>query len=295
MGVRLLGDLSLGADFVSGAEFLRYAWVWEPSVVLGCVAVGGVYLRYGGATWWRRSAFIGGLALLLVALVSPLDVLADEYLFSAHMTQHLILVLLVSSLLVLGIPRAWAAGVERIAARSWLGRALAHPLLAWILSVATMVAWHVPALYDLSVRNEFLHVVQHLTFLGASTLFWWIAIDPAAGLDREPRLAPWLAVVYLFAASAAGSVLGIVLTFSPTLLYSAYIQPHDEYGILTALRERLSLTPQGDQQLGGVLMWVVGGSFYLLPIVAVFARWMSQTELDTSPVEFSHSASEWSA
>lgn len=280
---------------MSGAEFLRSAWVWEPSVVFGCVAVGGAYLRYGGAAWWQRIAFIGALALLLVALVSPLDVLADEYLFSAHMTQHLILVLLVSSLLVLGLPRAWAAHVERLADRTWLGRVVAHPLSAWILSAATMVAWHVPALYDLAVRNELLHVIQHLTFLGSSMLFWWIVIDPAAGLEREPRLAPWLAVVYLFAASAAGSVLGIVLTFSPTLLYSAYLQPHDEYGILTALRERLSLTARADQQLGGVLMWVVGGSFYLLPIVAVFARWMSQPEQDTTPVELSHPASGWSA
>lgn len=263
--------------------------------MLGCVTAAGVYLRYGGVTWWQRFAFVGGLVLLLVALVSPLDVLADEYLFSAHMTQHLILVLLVSSLLVLGLPRAWAAGIERLMARTWPGRVLGHPLTAWTLSVTTMVAWHVPALYDLAVRNELLHVVQHLTFLGTSALFWWIVIDPAAGTDREPRLAPWLAVVYLFAASAAGSVLGIVLTFSPTLLYSAYIQPHDEYGILTALRERLSLTARADQQLGGVLMWVVGGSFYLLPIVAVFARWMAQTDQDTSPVELSHPASGWSA
>lgn len=280
---------------MSGAEFLRSAWVWEPSVVLGSVALGGVYLRYGGATWWQRFAFVGGLAALLIALVSPLDVLADQYLFSAHMTQHLILVLVVSSLLVLGVPRAWAVRMERLAGRTWLGRVLGQPLVAWVLSVTTMVAWHVPALYDLAVRNELLHVVQHLTFLGTSMLFWWMVIDPAAGVDREPRLAPWLAVVYLFAASAAGSVLGIVLTFSPAPLYSPYIQPHDEYGILNALRERLSLTAHADQQLGGVLMWVVGGSFYLLPIVAVFARWMTQTDQDTNPVELSRPASGWSA
>lgn len=280
---------------MSGTAFLRSAWVWEPSVLIGCALAAGAHWRFANTSAWRRWAFGAGLVLLLLALVSPLDVLSDSYLFSAHMAQHLILVLLVSSLLVLGLPSTWAGRVEAALTRWLPGRVVFHPVFAWMLSVAALLFWHVPALYDLAVRLEPIHVLQHLTFLASGVLFWWVVADPASTLEQESRLSPWAAVVYLFSASAAGSVLGIVLTFSPTLLYSAYLQSKDEFGIAPLLRERLRLYPLADQQLGGVLMWVVGGSFYLLPIVAVFARWVSRAEADEAPVEVRPPVSGWSA
>lgn len=278
---------------MSGSSFLLSAWVWQPSVLLGCALAALAYWRYSGEVTWRRWSFHAALALLLLALVSPLDVLAEDYLFSAHMVQHLILVLLVSSLLVLGLPYSWASALDARLRRSWLGRLIANPATAWGLSIVALWAWHIPALYDLALRHELLHVIQHLTFLVTGVLFWWQVIDPATVAGDEPRLAAWSAVLYLFSASAAGSVLGIILTFLPTVAYSAYAAPHDEYGILTLLRERWSLGSLADQQLGGVLMWVVGGSFYLLPIVAVFGRWISAADAEHPASGAGQSASEW--
>lgn len=294
MGVRLRDRLCVGAVVVSGASFLLSAWSWEPSIILGCALAAFGYWRYSGVATWRRWSFYGALALLVLALVSPLDALADDYLFSAHMVQHLILVLLVSSLLVLGLPRSWASWLDARSQRSWPGRLIASPATAWGLSIVALWGWHVPALYDLALRHEVLHVIQHLTFLATGVLFWWQVIDPAAVAGAEPRLAAWSAVLYLFSASAAGSVLGIMLTFMPAVVYSAYALPHDEFGILTPLRERWSLGPLADQQLGGVLMWVVGGSFYLLPIVAVFGRWISAADAELPVSETGQAAAKWS-
>jgi putative membrane protein len=215
--------------------------------------------------------FTGGVAWLLLALVSPIDVLGDEYLFSAHMLQHLLLVLVVPPMLLLGLPAEVirrALGI-RIVAR--VESVLGHPAVAWVLAAAVLWVWHLPALYDAALADENVHIVQHLMFLVTATAFWWPILTP---LEKR-RLGPGAAMAYLLAAGAASSLLGVILTFAPAGLYPAYLQPEDELGLLSLIRQEWGLSAAADQQLGGLLMWVPGGIAYLLAIFAVFARWQS--------------------
>lgn len=216
-------------------------------------------------------SFLTGLLILALALVSPLDSLSHEYLFSAHMLQHLLMTVIVPPLLLLG------AG-PLLAERSREGRvsrALSHPLAAWSLANGVMWVWHLPVFYNAALASDLVHIVQHAMFLGASLLFWWPVLASSEG-----ALTSWAAMLYLFAALVSGSALGILLTFAAPGMYPAYLSPNDHHGLLSLVRQEWGISPADDQQLGGLLMWIGGGLVYGLAIVGVLARWFNEPELD---------------
>jgi len=230
-------------------------WDWEPSVVVGCALLAIGYLaivRKRGLD--RAPYFLVGVLLLLLDLVSPIDTLGDRYLFSAHVLQHFLLALVIPPLFLLGTP---AFNLGRL---SKLELAIGQPPVSWLLGVCTMLAWHVPALFNAALANDGLHIAQHLSFLVSGTVFWWPILGPA----QDRRLEPVRAVAYLFSACVCCSLLGAFLTFAPVGLYPAYLNSP----------ERLwGLDPQSDQQLGGMLMWVPGCFVYLAGILSVLRRW----------------------
>jgi putative membrane protein len=233
-------------------------WDWEPSVIAGCAALAIVYTalvrRHG---FHRAPYFFAGVLLLLLDLVSPLDALADQYLFSAHVLQHLLLALVIPPLLLLGTP---AFDLGRL---NKLERAIGQPPVSWLLGVGVMLAWHIPALFNTALANDGLHIVQHLSFLITGTIFWWPILAPL----ESRRLPALSAIAYLFSACVCCSLLGAFLTFAPAGLYPAYLNP----------RARLwGLDPASDQQLGGMLMWVPGCFVYLAGILWTVKRWYSQ-------------------
>jgi putative membrane protein len=252
------------------------AWDFEPSVILGCAALAAAYLIL---TWRRPSAaerffFLSGVLLLLLDLISPLDALGDEYLFSAHIVQHFLLALIIPPLLLRGIPRRLAA---QALAMPWLARVereIGRPPVSWLLGAGTMIAWHIPALFNAALSNDGLHVFQHLSFLVTGTVFWWPILSPL----EERRIAPLAAVSYLFSACISCSLLGAALTFAQPGLYPAYLNPPDSLGILRQLRGEWGLDPRNDQQLGGMLMWVPGCFVYLSGILSTVARWYATPE-----------------
>ena len=251
-------------------QLLFSAWDWEPSVVLGCVALLIGYFAIAGKRASLRSVcFVAGVLLLLLDLVSPIDTLSDTYLFSAHVVQHFLLALIVPILLLKGTPPGFAerllkrpliAGIERTAGR---------PPVSWLLGVGTMILWHIPALFNAALASESLHVTQHLSFLVTGTIFWW----PILGPGEEHRLPALASVAYLFGACVACSMLGAILTFSQPGAYPAYVNPGDPLGALVLIRGVWGLDPKSDQQLGGMLMWVPGCLVYLSAILASVARW----------------------
>ena len=256
-------------------QFIRATWTWEPSVVGGCLTLATAYLSVVGARPARQAAsFLAGVAILFLALSSPLDPLGDTYLFSAHMVQHLLLILVVPPLLVLGMPAALADPARLPPWGRSVGRALSTPPVAWTLGVGTMVVWHVPVLYNAALRGEAVHVLQHVSFLITSTIFWWPVLAPGGA----GRLAPLPAVLYLVGAALAGSVLGIIVTFAQVGLYPAYLHPVDRFGIEPLIRNGWGFSPQTDQELGGLVMWIPGGLVYLWAILVVFARWYRTAE-----------------
>jgi putative membrane protein len=264
------------------AHLLATAWDWEPSVLLGCTALIAAYVAATRRRPTRQMcSFFAGVAVLLFAQCSPLDALGDTYLFSAHMIQHLLLLLIVPPLLVLGIP-AWLA--EQWLASPRIGRAertLRQPAVAWLLGIGAMYLWHLPALYNAALAHVGVHIVEHLCFIATGVVFWWPVCAPLA----SARYAPLAALLYLFTAAIAGSALGIVLTFASPGLYPAYLTPVDTRGFLSLIRGDWGLSPAVDQQLGGLIMWVPGGLVYLCAIIATLAHWYNEadTEDESTP------------
>jgi len=260
---------------MTGWELLKTGWDWKPSVLAGCAAV---LAGYGLAVRFRVNRktilFTLGVLGVFLVLVSPIDTLGDDYLFSAHMTQHLVLDMAAPALFVLGTP-AWAvtwllkhpffASMERI---------LGNPALCLILGNFTLCLWHLPVLFNATLENERLHVFQHLTFLVTGTMLWWPVFKPI----RRGRLPPLQSMAYLSISAFINGILGIILTIPSTSFYSAYAHPRDGLGALSLIRDQWKLDPVADQQLGGAIMWVFGSGIYIWAVLAMVARWQKSTE-----------------
>lgn len=270
-------------------HLLTSAWDWEPTVLAGCVALLAAYDLVARPLTARAWCFGGGVLILLLALVSPLDTLGDTYLFSAHMLQHMLLILVVPPLLILGIsPEIWAR-LLRWAPAARVERALGRPPRSWLLGMCVLWLWHAPALYDAAVANEDVHIFQHLSFLVTATIFWWPVLTPLA----ERRLAFPTVVFYLVAAAFASAILGVIITFAPPGLYPAYEHPVDRLGALALIRQEWGLSYALDQQIGGLIMWATGGPVYLISALWALGRWFHEPDevdiMQPLPVSRTHS------
>src|SRR5438876_7770611 len=195
--------------------------------------------------------------------MSPLRALADGYLFSAHMVQHILLVLIIPALFLLSLPPSF-----------FLPRpikTLAHPFIGWVAGVGAMWLWHAPTLCNAATTLKAVSVVQTVSLLLMGSLFWWQVLAPR----EEQRLSPLAGIVYLFTACTACSVLGIILTFAPVSICPVYQNPVDRLGMLGTIRGDWGLTSDRDQQIGGLLMWVPMCAIYVPAILAQLARWHS--------------------
>lgn len=257
------------------AQLLESTWDLEPSVLIGCALLLAAHLFVSRGRP-RRSLFwfLAGDLVLVFALISPLDELGDTYLFSAHMLQHLLLVLLAPPLLVAGLP---PEPLRRALEIPWVGRLetiLAKPVVAWFLGIGTLWVWHLPVLYNATLADERIHIFEHLTFVVTGVVFWWPIFTPL----KKFRYAIQTAVTYLGLGALTNTVLGVLLTFAPAGFYPYYLHPSDPYGALGLIRTTWGLDPADDQQLGGVLMWVLGGLFFLTALMIVLRRWYREPD-----------------
>ena len=226
---------------MNGLGNLLRAWDFDPSIVIGCIALLAAYALAHRGDYSRAPWFVAGVVAMFLALVSPLDALSDEYLFSAHMLQHLILILIVPPLLILGLSEKFVRAILAVPMLARIERILAAPAVAWTLAMAVLWIWHWPALYDATLASEDVHIFEHLCFLVTATIFWWPIFAPVASAQMEPMLA----IIYLATAMVANSVLGILLTFANPGLYSAYLHPADSLGILLNAAGRMGPDARG--------------------------------------------------
>jgi putative membrane protein len=253
---------------------LATAWSFDPIVLLGLIFSAWAYAR--GSRWakgirrWEAASYWTGWVALLIALVSPLHGLG-EVLFSAHMAQHEVLMVVAAPLLILGrpgIPYLWSlpprirsavAQAVTHSAYTRILRQLSKSVNAWALHFATLWIWHLPLLFDLSVRSDFVHALQHFSFLGSALLFWW-------SLFGKPRsnLHYGVGTFYVFTTMVHTGVLGALLTFTTTSWYAVYEGTTAAWG----------LTPLEDQQLGGLIMTVPPLIIYLTVFLSLFALWI---------------------
>lgn len=262
---------------------LARTWPAEPGVliplalslllyVIGFVRLRRVSPRALGAI--EITCFAAGWLTLFVALASPLHPWGSV-LFSAHMTQHELLMLVAAPLLVLGrpmIPFLWA--LPKSAARemsSWsrtsawqrVWSTITLPFVAWVIHAIVLWSWHVPFLFEATIANEWVHALQHASFLFSALLFWWAIIH-----GRQRAIGFGVAVLYMFTTALHSGLLGALLTFTRSVWYPIYNETTKSWG----------LTPLEDQQLGGLIMWIPAALVYIVAALALFVGWMRESE-----------------
>ena len=246
-------------------------------VVGGLIALQAVYLLCVGrfrdripgsqpVSGARQLVFAEGVVVLLVALASPLHDLADQYLFSAHMVQHLLITLAAAPLLLAGTPGWLLRELLQSTRLLGLARSARHPLIAFgAFNVVFSIA-HLPALYELTLSSEPLHAAEHVLFLLTALVMWLPVLSPLP--DELPRYPALGQVLYLFGQTIPSALVGALLSASGTVVYVTY-----------ALAPRVtSLSPRDDQQLGGLIMWVGTGFYFLIASAIVFFSWASREE-----------------
>lgn len=261
------------------------SWNWDPAVILPLELAAWAYGlgisrlwakgRGRGVAVRRVTSFYGGLFAVAIALVSPLDALGAT-LFSAHMVQHLVLILVAAPLLVYGtalvptmvaLPRGLRRTLHsfgRMRAVAALWAVATAPAIAWALHTMALWVWHLPSLYEAALGNTFIHALEHVSFLATAMLFWALVMDTTK-LHRMPHGGR---VLFVFVTALQGGGLGAILAFATSPLYPAHAAGAASWG-LTALE---------DQQLAGVIMWIPAGTIYVITMCILFIRWLKDMD-----------------
>lgn len=264
---------------------LHHVWTrWElaPSITVPLVVSAAVYARGVAVLWsrgrgrgirhWEVASFGTGWLVLALALMSPLHAVSGQ-LFSAHMVQHELMMVVAAPLLVMGrpvVPFLWAlprdartrvGRLSRLPARERAWSIVASPLDAWVLHAAVLWTWHLPALFEATLYSTWVHGLQHASFLGVALLYWWSVL-------RHHRSSYGAAVVSLFTTLVVTGALGALLTFARAAWYPSYAVRAAPWGF-TALE---------DQQLAGLIMWIPASISYLVAGLCLVAWWMRWSE-----------------
>jgi putative membrane protein len=275
-----LMDAEVGGTPVLG-ELLR-TWSVPVGPLIALVIVLALYLR---GWWtarrtrerelpvWRAGCFAGGVVALWIAVASPIDAL-DDYLLTAHMIQHFILMSIAPPLIALGapvvpmlrgLPRVVVVVLRPIFCARWLrriGRVVMHPVVAWVAMNVAYVGWHLPAMFELTFKSERIHDFEHLCFFATSLLFWWVVVEPWPARERWQR---WAVILYLLSADIVNTALSATLAFAGKVLYSSYAEAP----------RVCFLSPLKDQIAAGSEMWVLNSVVMLAPAVVIALRELS--------------------
>jgi putative membrane protein len=260
-----------------------HSWSFPSVVTLVLIVVALVYLRGWYqlrnalphlVSGWRLAAFMSGVLSLWIAVGSPLAGM-DHQLLTVHMAQHLLLMTVAAPLVLLGAPviallqslpqrlrRSVLAPLLRLPPVQGVGRIITQPAFCWLASTVTVIGWHVPTLFQLGMQSEGWHTVEHATFFAAGLLFWWPVVPPWPSLARWPR---WSVPLYLFLATLPCDALSAFLTFCNRVVYPHYLSAHRHFNI----------SPLGDQERAGALMWVWVTFAYLVPAAVVTIQMLS--------------------
>ncbi len=234
-----------------------------------------------GRFWYKFTASVLGLVLLATALAGPLDYYSGD-LFAAHMSQHIVIAMFAAPLLLLArpmpayiwaLPRPLRVGVGTALTNSGViikvMRILTRPSVALPLFIGTLYAWHIPAAYNQSLEDEWLHLFMHFTMFTTAVLFWWPIIGPP---PIRTKLTHPQRIVYLLLAVTPTAVLAAIITLSKSVLFDFYLDSPGHF----------SWSPTEDQRTGGLLMWIPGNFVYLTTVTILFFRWFKEEEQKTS-------------
>ena len=252
----------------SGADVNWRAWTLDPSAIGGILITIGMYFyacdHYAGRVQPLRAlAFVTGMLLILMALVSPLDAAAGR-LLSMHMLQHVFLTTLGPPLVLLGLPPVLIGGVLRHR-QAHVIRLVTNPVATAVLFIVTMWIWHVPPVYQLALDYRAVHMLMHATFLATGLLFWWPVIQP---LPEPGSMKEGARLLYLFATGFPMELLALLLLASNGVVYDYYNPEPHLWG----------LAPIPDQQIGGLIMGGLGQVAAFVAITLLFFRYLDQED-----------------
>ncbi|MBS60661.1 MAG: hypothetical protein CL606_05065 [Anaerolineaceae bacterium] len=236
----------------------------------------------GLVPYWRLLSYIVGLLCIVIALLSPVEVLSGQ-LFFMHMIQHMLLVMCAPPLLLLsnpfpvllwGLPtkvRNLVAGL--FVGKSWLRRLLkryAGPGMCWIVFVIVYIGWHDPILYEAALSSRVVHDIEHISFFLSSMLFWWHVTGAAPRVHQN--LVYGRRITYLLVTVPVNMITGVVITFSREPIYEYYVK----------IQRPWSLTVMQDQMIGGIIMWIPGSMMLIVAIIVLVVRMMSSDERNST-------------
>lgn len=270
-------------------SFGKFAYAWDfsspPAVLLLLLAAayvaGSIRLsmraRADRSFWAKFAAGLTGFALLAFALAGPLDVYASD-LFAAHTSQHIVIAMFAAPLLLVARPMAayiWAfprplrtgAGTALTEASVVIRvlRLLTRPVVALPLFLGSLYGWHIPAAYNASLENEWVHLFMHFTMFAAAVLFWWPIVGPP---PVRTRLSYPQRIVFLLLAVTPAALLAAVITLSKSVIFDFYLDSPGHFG----------WSPTEDQRIGGLLMWIPGNFVFLTTMTILFFRWFAEEE-----------------
>ena len=259
-----------------GTESLWLQWGGHPDALIGLIVLESAYLmgvgplrqRYGLADDVdprKIATFTLGVLVIFVAVLSPIHAVAEKYLFSVHMTQHVLITLIAPPFLIIGTPD-WL--IRPLIRPNWAFRGLkilTNPIGAFLVFNLVFSIWHLPSLYHMSVTNHGVHFFEHLLMIGTGVLVWW---PLTSTMPELPKMSPPVAMLYLFGLSLGQIILFGALVFATEPLYEFYVNA-----------PRISmLTPLADQQIGAVIMKIGGGVLFLGLLIVIFFRWFGEEE-----------------
>jgi len=269
------------------AQALLRSWSAPLGVDLALCLAGVIYLRgwrrlrqvFPGLISARRcAAFLAGIVSIWIAIGSPIEAF-DDVSLTIHMVQHLLLMSIAPPLILLGAPALpFLRGLPQWAARGIVSpilrwsvlksgaRAATNPAFCWLAATSALVVWHIPSVFELALRSDWLHEFEHASFLGAGLLFWWPVIQPWPSTARWPR---WSIPLYLFCATLPCDALSAFLTFCDRVVYPSYLSAAPLFGI----------SPLQDQERAAALMWVAVTIVFVVPAVIVTMQILSPSRL----------------
>jgi putative membrane protein len=240
-------------------------WPFDPTVYIGFVVLflGHAWLARGAPDFERKHSLYFGLGLITMwaALESPIDTIADHYLDSIHMLQHVLLGFVAPPLMLLGLSPSMVGRLVRFPGV----RALTEPIPAQLIAGVVMVAWHVPVLYDATLYSEALHVVEHLTFIAAGLLLYWPMLRATSAYAKW-QMSPGARLLYILVATLPQDAVALALIFSRVPFYEYYTH---------APRLVTTLTPLVDQTVAGAILMIFGKATMVVAALAIFIEWFS--------------------
>jgi putative membrane protein len=265
------------------ANLSWWRWSIHPSTVIGIAALAGIYIWAGKALHQRtsvaeRSFFFSGLLLMFASLNGPIHDLSDDYLFSAHMVQHLLLTLAVPPLLLAGVPGWMLRPLLSKPAIAPIARFFTRAPICFVVFTIVIAVWHLPPFYNAAMANHNLHILEHLMFMGAAVLMWWPLMSQ---LPEFPRLAYPGQMLYSFLMSIPMSIIAVYIAMADRVLYPAY----------SGAPRVLPLSPLEDQLLGALIMWIPGGIIFIIIMTVVFFKWNARGEDSTAGAQVDWKAS----